>query len=56
MRNIEFNKTKDEILNIICQGCGGETRHKVLQSVDITGSSELSDTYWIDWTETYQIL
>jgi ribosomal protein L44E len=34
MRKIEFNKTKDTILEILCPECKHDTRHKVLQSVE----------------------
>jgi hypothetical protein len=56
MRKIEFNKTKDTILKILCPECKHDTRHKVLQSVETKGQVEHNDDFWVDWESIYQIL
>jgi len=56
MRKVEFNKTKDEVLKVICPECKQETRHKVLQSVDIKGREDYSEDFWINWESIYQII
>ena len=54
MRKTEYNKTKDQVLKLICPDCEIETRHIVLQSVDIKGHEEYDKEFWISWEAKYQ--
>jgi len=56
MLKTEFNKTKDQILKLICPDCEIETRHLVLQSVDLAGQHKYDETFWIGWDAKYQIV
>ena len=40
MLKTEFNKSKGQVLNLICPDCAIETRHIVIQSVDQNGRHE----------------
>lgn len=54
---IEFNKTKDNILRVLCPAeCKTQTRHIVLQSVEQKGRHYYEEDFWVDWQATYQTL
>ena len=50
---ITLNKTKDKEYRLPCAKCLGETRHKVLQSVDISGEAPEFEFYY---GENFQIV
>ncbi len=61
MRNIteeyKDNKTKDQCLQLQCIECQRETRHKVVQSYDYSGSEVFNgDLHSLDWESHYQII
>lgn len=53
----EENKTKGEIIQILCVECNRDTRHRVVQSLDYSGS-ELFDAgrFSIEWSSNHQIV
>ena len=50
---LELNKTKDKIFQVSCSRCLGDTRHKVLQSVEVSGSWTQGD---YQYSIEYQIV
>ena len=50
----EYNKTEDQILKLLCPDCEIETRHVVLQSVDLKGHEEPDPSFWFSWEAHYQ--
>lgn len=55
-KTIKANGTQNEEYWIACSECVGETRHKVLQSIDIDGHQTM-DEYWdYHWKDKYQIV
>lgn len=57
MKEISCNKTKDKVLQVLCPQCDRETRHSVLQSVDVDGHEENRDEgWWYSWTSGYQVI
>jgi len=59
-KTTDFNKTKDEKLEVFCSQCRRETNHVVLQSVDYSGSEVYvyydGHPITIDWSNHYQII
>lgn len=56
MKKVEYNSSKDQILKLLCPDCKRETRHRVVQSVDMSGQEDFDDDFWIAWDSTYQIV
>ncbi len=56
MENLEFNKTKDEKMKVVCSECKGSKNHLVLLSADIDGHEDLGQFGSIDWDSHYQII
>jgi hypothetical protein len=56
MKKVEFNLTEGKIFKLFCPDCKRETRHRVVQSVDMNGQEDIDDDFWIAWNSTYQIL
>ena len=56
MKKVEFNLTKGQLLKLFCPDCKRETRHSVVQSVDMSGREDYDDDFWIAWDSTYQIV
>jgi Domain of unknown function (DUF4145) len=55
MKTLVLNKSQNEEHWLPCGQCHNETKHKVLQSVDIDGQYDGEDfPYW--WTDQYQII
>jgi endogenous inhibitor of DNA gyrase (YacG/DUF329 family) len=53
----EENKTQGEIHTVQCAECKRETRHKVIQSLDYSGSEVFNGgQYSIDWSANHQII
>lgn len=50
------NETQNKEYHIPCAECIRETRHKVLQSIDIGGKQEMGEHWDFYWTERYQIV
>jgi hypothetical protein len=55
MKNVQFNKSKDSVLQVLCPQCARETRHTVIQSVDMDGREEDGD-WWYAWIAKYQVI
>jgi hypothetical protein len=53
MRKIEFNKTQDKEVKVSCGGCRSKTWHKVILSVDESGTDERGGG---EWTAHYQTI
>lgn len=56
MRKTEFNKTKDNEVQVSCATCKAKTWHKVLSSVDESGSDNMGGGNSFDWAFHYQIM
>ncbi len=56
METIEFNKTKDQVMRVLCPDCKKDTRHIVLQSVEASGFEEYDDSFSFHWGATYQVV
>ncbi len=56
METIEFNKTKDQVMRVLCPDCKKDTRHVVLQSVEASGIEEYDDSFSFHWGATYQVI
>lgn len=53
----EENRTKDNIVELQCVECKRDTRHKVVQSYDYSGSEDLDGgRFSVDWSSNYQIV
>ena len=51
------NKSKDQIINVLCIECNRETRHRVTSSLDKKGSHADREEGWsMEWTDDYQIV
>ncbi len=55
-RKIEYNITKDKIIQVICITCKNRNRHKVLTSVDSSGEEDIAYNYTINWYIHHQII
>jgi predicted nucleic-acid-binding Zn-ribbon protein len=56
MRKVETNLTRGKILKVMCPDCKKETRHKVLQSIDMNGREDIEPGFSIHWHSTYQVI
>jgi hypothetical protein len=56
--NITFedNKTKDKKLRILCSNCSNETKHKVLTSINESGSDVWEERLEFFWNTDYEIV
>ena len=50
----EYNKTKDQILKLLCPDCEIVTLHVILQSIDMKGHEEPDPSNSTDWDVHYQ--
>lgn len=51
------NKTKNEIVTILCIKCNRLTKHRITASLDKSGSEENRQEDWsIEWIDNYQII
>lgn len=51
------NKTKDEMLSVLCANCNGTTKHKIIASLDKDGCEYDERAGWsVDWNDEYQII
>ncbi|HLX93905.1 MAG TPA: DUF4145 domain-containing protein [Puia sp.] len=55
-KKMTINKSLDKEMDVFCLTCQHKTRHKVLSSVDETGSAETEDEDSISWEDIYQII
>ncbi|MGA2192340.1 MAG: hypothetical protein ABSG42_03070, partial [Nitrospirota bacterium] len=53
--DVRLNSTLGKIYNLFCPDCKRDTKHSVLQSVDIKGSDGYEDD-WVTWDSKYQII
>lgn len=53
---VEENKTKGNIVKIICQNCNNRTNHIVAVSIDVDGVEEYDECIDIHWNDHYQII
>lgn len=54
MRKVEFNRTQDQEVKVSCGGCRSRTWHKVIQSVDESGSE--AERGGGEWQAHFQII
>jgi hypothetical protein len=52
----EFNQTKDNIVQVLCITCKNQNRHKVLTSLDCSGSEPMGHDNTFEWDSHYQII
>ncbi len=55
-KTIAINKSQDEECRIPCRNCHVETRHRVLQSVDISGREYSRGELYFAYDDSYQIV
>jgi len=53
---IEHNKTKDKEVQVSCAQCKAKTWHKVVSSVDESGSDDMGGGNSFDWNAHYQTI
>ncbi|KGO94294.1 DUF4145 domain-containing protein [Flavobacterium subsaxonicum] len=56
MEELEYNKTQNNILSVICIVCKNKNRHKVLLSVEKTGREPMGYQEYYFWSSIYQII
>ena len=54
--SIEFNKSKDERLHVLCQNCKRRTNHTVLLSADESGAEDWGGGAHYYWNTKFQIV
>lgn len=51
------NKTKDKVVSVQCLTCKGPTKHRVIGSLDKSGTDYDQEEGWsVDWTDNFQII
>lgn len=56
MQHTKLNKTKDREIKVACGECKAQTWHKVITSVDKSGSDDMGGGHSFDWDIHYQII
>ena len=54
--NHEKDKTKDNIYRVLCPTCKADTKHKVLTSINETGSEPWGTNASFDWNMDFEII
>jgi hypothetical protein len=53
---IEFNRSKDKLIKVICTTCKNRNRHIVLSSLDQSGEEPMGYDDSYSWNDLYQII
>lgn len=56
LATLEFDKSADSEVWVACKSCARDTNHRILKSVDETGSEPMGGGNTFDWRTSYQVI